>query len=50
MDGYSGGAVFSLIGDLGNFELVLDGIIVRGGSEHIHIVDADYLVQIISKQ
>ncbi|WMT86577.1 hypothetical protein NO932_17010 [Pelagibacterium sp. 26DY04] len=44
VDGMSGGAVFSLIGDLGSFEIVLDGIIVRGGSGHLYVVDSSYLV------
>jgi hypothetical protein len=48
VDSYSGGAVFSLIGQLENLEIVLDGIIVRGGSQHIYIVDVDYLVKAIA--
>jgi hypothetical protein len=47
-DGYSGGAVFSLVGDLGDMEIVLDGIVVRGGRHHVHIVDADYLVKMLN--
>lgn len=50
VDGYSGGAVFSLIGELENLEIVLDGIVVRAGARHIHVVDADYLVKIITDQ
>ena len=48
VDGYSGGAVFSLVGDLGNHEIVLDGIVVRAGADCLHIVDADYLVEVFS--
>lgn len=44
VDGYSGGAVFSLVGALGDHEIVLDGIVVRAGADCLHIVDADYLV------
>lgn len=44
VDGYSGGAVFSLVGELGNHEVVLDGIVVRAGADCLHIVDADYLI------
>ncbi|MER8629782.1 hypothetical protein NKH55_08435 [Mesorhizobium opportunistum] len=47
MDGYSGGAVFSLVGELEHLEVVLDGIVVRAGAKHIHTVDVDYLVKII---
>lgn len=45
VDGYSGGALFSLTGELENLEIVLDGIVVRAGAQQIHIVDADYHVQ-----
>jgi len=47
-DGLSGGAVFSLIGEIGDYEIMFDGIIVRGGRNHIHIVDADFLVSMLS--
>ena len=50
VDGYSGGAVFSLTGELENLEVVLDGIVVRAGPQHIHVVDADYLLKIITDQ
>lgn len=50
VDGYSGGAVFSLRGELENLEVVLDGIVVRAGPQHIHVVDADYLLKIITDQ
>ncbi|MBM2713501.1 hypothetical protein JQK88_20215 [Mesorhizobium caraganae] len=50
VDGYSGGAVFSLTGELENLEIVLDGIVVRAGAQHIHVVDADYLLKIITDQ
>ena len=48
VDGYSGGAVFSLIGELESLEIVLDGIVVRAGARHIYIVDVDYLIKTIS--
>lgn len=50
VNGYSGGAMFSLIGEPNNLEIVLDGIVVRAGAQHIHIVDVDYLVKVISDQ
>lgn len=43
MDGFSGGSVFSMIGDIGSFEVVFDGIIVRAGQGFLYIIDADYL-------
>ncbi len=45
LDGFSGGAVFSLIGNTLDYEFVLDGIILRGGENDLYIVDADYLVR-----
>jgi len=44
VDGFSGGAMFSMIGDVKKYEIVLDGIIVRGGGEFAHIVDVDYII------
>jgi hypothetical protein len=49
LDGYSGGAVFSLVGELGSFEMKFDGIIVRAGSDAIFVVDADYLMEVLNK-
>ena len=49
VDGYSGGAMFSLIGDVNSFEIVLDGIIVRAGAQHVYVVDVDYLVKLLSE-
>ena len=48
MDGYSGGAVFSLIGEVETLEIVLDGIVVRGGRDRVNIVDVDYLIKAVS--
>lgn len=48
MDGYSGGAVFSMIGDVGNYEIVFDGIVVRAGESDVYIIDADYLVTVLT--
>jgi hypothetical protein len=47
MDGLSGGSIFSMKGDAGDFEVVFDGIVVRAGQGHIHIVDADYLMRVV---
>lgn len=44
VNGFSGGAVYSLVEDSG-FSMVLDGIVVRGGNGHLYIVDSDYLVR-----
>lgn len=47
MDGYSGGAVFSVIGELGEYEVVLDGIVVRAGPSDVYVIDTDYLVTVL---
>lgn len=48
MDGYSGGAIFSVVGELGNLEIVFDGIVVRAGQKDIYVIDADYLETVLS--
>ncbi len=48
MDGYSGGAVFSVIGELGEYEIVFDGIVVRAGPSDVYIIDADYLLTVLT--
>ena len=48
VDGFSGGAMFSMIGGVRSYEIVLDGIIVRGGNGFAHIVDVDYLIVALS--
>lgn len=46
VNGFSGGAVFSLIGNMDDgWKVGLDGIIVRGGSGYLYVVDADYLMR-----
>lgn len=47
-DGFSGGPVFSLVDRGDGFEVLLDGIVVRAGKGHVHIVDADYLEKILA--
>lgn len=49
MDGFSGGAVFSMVGDVGSFEVIFDGVIVRAGGGYMHIIDADYLSSVAEK-
>ena len=44
-DGLSGGAVFSLVGNFGNYEMVFDGVIVRAGGNYVYVVDADFIVK-----
>lgn len=46
-DGHSGGAVFSLVGGAGAWEVVLDGIVLRAGEDDAYIVDADFLIQVL---
>lgn len=50
MDGFSGGAIFSLIGEISNMEIVLDGIILRANEQYVHIVDVDYLMKAVTRQ
>ncbi|RWH69156.1 hypothetical protein [Mesorhizobium sp.] len=50
VDGYSGGAVFSIVGDPGDHEVVLDGIVVRAGKNHVHVIDADYLMSLLAER
>lgn len=45
IDGYSGGAIFSLIRGFNGFEMILDGIVVRAGENYVYIVDVDYLMR-----
>jgi hypothetical protein len=47
MDGFSGGSTFSMIGEVGSFEVVFDGIIVRAGNGSLYVVDADFLMRIV---
>lgn len=44
MDGFSGGAVFSMFGDEGCYHIELDGIVTRAGNGYLYAIDADYLV------
>ena len=48
VDGFSGGAVFSLIGETGSMSVVFDGIITRGGNGYLHVIDADYVLTLLS--
>ncbi len=47
VDGFSGGPVLSLVGELGDLEVVLDGVVVRAGNAHIYIVDTDYITSVL---
>jgi hypothetical protein len=49
MDGFSGGAVFSLIGNLDDLQIVLDGIVVRAGQKDIYVVDSNFLTTALMK-
>ncbi|MFZ5617304.1 MAG: hypothetical protein ACOZAA_08290 [Pseudomonadota bacterium] len=45
VDGLSGGAVFSLVGEMGSWELALDGVIVRGGNGGLYVIDRRFLIE-----
>jgi hypothetical protein len=49
VDGFSGGAAFSLIESPIGWQIVLDGIIVRAGNGYLHIVDSTFLCRAFSK-
>lgn len=50
VNGFSGGAVFSLTGDMdAGWAVDLDGIIVRGGGGYLYVVDADYVREALMK-
>ena len=49
IDGHSGGAVFSLVGDLGSLEIVLDGIVLRGGVENFYAISVDYILSFLER-
>lgn len=43
LDGFSGGAVFSIVGEIDNMEAVLDGVIVRAGNGSIYAVSSQFI-------
>lgn len=45
MDGFSGGAVFSLVEGEQGWEIVFDGIVVRAGNGVAHFVDSSFIMQ-----
>lgn len=45
-DGFSGGAVFSLLKNAGGYEIGLEGIIVRGGHGSIYAIDSHFLMRL----
>jgi hypothetical protein len=49
VDGFSGGPAFSLIKSPSEWQIVLDGIIVRAGNGYLHIVDSTFLCRAFSK-
>lgn len=42
-DGISGGAVFSIVGQLGSFEVEYEGMIVRAGRKHVHFIEKEFV-------
>ena len=50
VNGFSGGAVFSLFGSLeAGFRVALDGIVTTASGGLLHVVDADYLAEAMSR-
>jgi hypothetical protein len=48
LDGFSGGAVFSLFGDVGNMMVLIDGLIVRGGSDWVYAISPAPILRLAS--
>ena len=46
LDGFSGGAIFSLFGDIGKMIVLFDGLIVRGGGEYVYAVTATPIIRL----
>lgn len=46
-DGISGGAVFSIVGGIGNFDVVFEGIILRANEKYVHFVDREFILIIL---
>ena len=49
LDGMSGGGVYSIDGNLGGYKVYFRGIIVRGGRDHIYVVDVSFIREMIAK-
>jgi hypothetical protein len=49
LDGFSGGAVFSIVGEVDEMEAVLDGIIVRAGAGSIYAVGSQFIKDLHKK-
>ena len=49
VNGFSGGAAFSLLGDADcGWSVVFDGVIVRGGNGYLYVVGADYIARALA--
>jgi hypothetical protein len=49
LDGMSGGAIFSIDGELRNYQCSFRGIITRGGNGFIHFIDTDFVTIMLRK-
>jgi hypothetical protein len=49
LDGISGGAIFSLIGETGHWEIVFEGLILRAGKGSIYCLDRSYINDMINQ-
>jgi len=47
LNGFSGGAVFSLISTTNGREAVFDGIVLRGGNGLVRVVDSNYILKVL---
>ena len=46
-DGFSGGGVFRIHGDVGDLAMDFDGVVVRGGNNRFHYIDISFISRLI---
>jgi hypothetical protein len=46
LDGYSGGAIFSMFGEIEEMEVRFDGLVTRGGSEFVHVISPSIIARL----
>ena len=46
-DGFSGGGVFRIHGDVGDLAMDFDGVVVRGGNSRFHYIDISFISRLI---
>ena len=49
LDGYSGGAVFTLFGETGAHEIIFDGLIIRGGENYVYAIAPEIISRLANE-